>query len=395
MLEGNVCLDSILKNHILPNVICSAALGPKSRTINLLDDYIFISNDEDNNLKVEDAKVLEKDIMANNGVIYAIDQPLIPSEAMPLIEVLSSKNLTRFIDLIETAEMLDDFSKLTDVTVFAPSNDAIDALEQEVLDDLMEDKDTLRELLNYHITSSALRSSEINNNHVMDTRAEHPLKMNLYTSFPLLTSQFRRTPVKMTAGCSRISDMDNRACGGVVHVIDQLLDVPKQSLLERLEAEETFSIFSQMIKDVGMTDKLSEDGSLTVLAPSDFVFKALPQDELDMILENREIKEAIARKHILKEQVCCSGINSNTWLFMDHKRALDGTALHVRRTHNGRLMAGPARITDCGSPAKNGVIHTVNHILHHVDSESPKDINNRQSQRRIFRGPGLDVYFQF
>ena len=49
-----------------------------------------------------------------------------------------------------------------------------------------------------------------------------------------------------------------------------------------------------------MTDKLSEDGSLTVLAPSDFVFKALPQDELDMILEDREIKEAIAKKHILK-----------------------------------------------------------------------------------------------
>ena len=52
----------------------------------------------------------------------------------------------------------------------------------------------------------------------------------------------------MTAGCSKISDMDNRACGGVVHVIDQLLDVPKQSLIERLEAEETFSIFSQIIK---------------------------------------------------------------------------------------------------------------------------------------------------
>ena len=56
---------------------------------------------------------------------------------MPLIEVLSSKNLTRFIDLIETAEMMDDFSKLSDVTIFAPSNDAIDALEQEVLDGLM------------------------------------------------------------------------------------------------------------------------------------------------------------------------------------------------------------------------------------------------------------------
>ena len=73
-------VTAILKNHILPNVICSAALGPKSRTINLLDDYIFISKDEDNNFKIEEAKVLEKDIMANNGVIYAIDQPLIPSE---------------------------------------------------------------------------------------------------------------------------------------------------------------------------------------------------------------------------------------------------------------------------------------------------------------------------
>lgn len=42
------------------------------------------------------------------------------------------------------------------------------------------DKDKLRDLLNYHITTSSFTASDIANNHIATTRAELPLRVNLY-----------------------------------------------------------------------------------------------------------------------------------------------------------------------------------------------------------------------
>lgn len=54
-----------------------------------------------------------------------------------MIEVLEGHNLTRFLDLLEAAGMMDELSSLTDVTVFAPSNRAVEELPTEFLDELM------------------------------------------------------------------------------------------------------------------------------------------------------------------------------------------------------------------------------------------------------------------
>lgn len=54
-----------------------------------------------------------------------------------MIEVLESHNLTRFLELLETAGMMEELSGLNDVTVFAPSNKAIDDLPSGVLDEII------------------------------------------------------------------------------------------------------------------------------------------------------------------------------------------------------------------------------------------------------------------
>lgn len=43
------------------------------------------------------------------------------------------------------------------------------------------DKARLRDLLNYHITTASLEASDITNNHIADTRADLPLRVNLYS----------------------------------------------------------------------------------------------------------------------------------------------------------------------------------------------------------------------
>lgn len=64
-----------------------------------------------------------------------------------------------------------------------------------------------------------------------------------------LISMGRRHPsVRMTAGCSHVSALDSRACGAVVHVVEKMLVVPKVNVMDLLESNEDFSIFTKMLK---------------------------------------------------------------------------------------------------------------------------------------------------
>ncbi|XP_042873732.1 periostin-like [Penaeus japonicus] len=396
LLDGNACLDAVIKNHILPNVICSAAVQGKARTVNLLDSYLMLEKTGDNDIFVGDAEVVLKDIMGSNGVLHVISAPLMPQEAKPLIEVLESHNLTRFMDLLDAAGMMDELRDLTDVTVFAPSNRAVDEIPEDVLESIMSDPIRLREILEYHVATPTLKASDISNNHIATTRADHPLRINLYSRSPLLSGLInmgRRHPnMRVTAGCSHVSALDSRACGAVVHVVEKMLVVPKINVMELLDSNEDFSIFTKMLKDTGLNETLVEDGPFTVLAPSDYVFRILPEDELNMLLEDQELQKQLITQHIMEEHLCCTGINPNTWLFMDHKRTLNGSPLHVRRTNSGRLMAGPARITHCSSPTRNGLVHTVSHLLLNIHRHRQDD-GEDCDRRHVFSSPGLELLF--
>ncbi|KAK3851844.1 hypothetical protein Pcinc_041537 [Petrolisthes cinctipes] len=382
LLENNACLDAVMKNHLLPNVICSAAVQGKARTVNLLDSYLLLERTEDDELLVggeEGTKVLARDIVATNGVMHVIDSPILPLEAQPVLEVLQSRNLTQFLSLLETAGMLDELAGLTDVTVFAPSNKAIDDLPEDVKERLLTDPVKLRDILNYHVAAPSLQASDIENNHIAKTRTEHPLRINLYSRSPLLAGLGGGRGVRVTAGCSRVSVLDQRACGAVVHIVERLLALPKESVMNHIQDNDRFSIFTKMLKDTGMDETLRGEGPFTVLAPSDHVFRTLPEAELNHVLENVELQRDLVQQHVLQEHVCCAGINPNTWLFMDYKRPLSGSTLHLRRSSFGHIMAGRARITHCSAPSHNGLVHTVNQLLVDVHPNA-----RSQDQQGIF-----------
>lgn len=56
--------------------------------------------------------------------------------AKSVLEVLESQNLTSFLELLRLAELSKELEELRDVTIFAPSNEAIDGLGEDYLDEL-------------------------------------------------------------------------------------------------------------------------------------------------------------------------------------------------------------------------------------------------------------------
>ncbi|KAB7498639.1 Transforming growth factor-beta-induced protein ig-h3 [Armadillidium nasatum] len=362
LLEGSSCLEAVIKQHILPNTICSDSIQGKMKTSSLLDQYLIVERTEDGKLFVEDSQIVAKDIVGTNGVLHIIDKPLIPNEG----EIYFLENM---------------------YIPYVSFNQGFGSVESN--------PEKLREILRYHMTVPSIRANTLTNNQMADTAAGHPLRINLYAGAPLLTGIFRGNrgrPVRVTAGCSRVSVLDSRACGAVVHIIEDMLEVPKADILSALE-EEKFSLFKRMIEESGRNWR--KKGlilySFHPTTPSELYLTKSSKD----IMKNNELKDKIVRRHILKEHICCSGVNSNNWLFMDRKRTMDGSNIHIRRAHNGRLMAGPARIIDCGAPTSNGVVHTINRMIVDESDLVPSGGRNGPEGGKIFPLSNFGKIFVF
>lgn len=75
-----VIFPELLKNHILPNVICSSAIQGKSKSKSLMNKFVNLTKEADDKIFVNGAQAVETDVMATNGVLYVIDDVLVPDE---------------------------------------------------------------------------------------------------------------------------------------------------------------------------------------------------------------------------------------------------------------------------------------------------------------------------
>lgn len=71
--------------------------------------------------------------------------------------------------------------------------------------------------------------------------------------------------------------------------------------LSRLKPETHFLDYNHKhTQDTGMDETLRGDGPFTVLAPSDHVFRTLPEAELTHLQDNLELQRDLVQQHILQ-----------------------------------------------------------------------------------------------
>ena len=76
---------------------------------------------------------------------------------------VSSKDHTTLVSALKQADLVTSLANAGPFTVFAPTNDAFNKLPAGTLDDLMKDakKEDLRNILQYHVTLSALQPESL------------------------------------------------------------------------------------------------------------------------------------------------------------------------------------------------------------------------------------------
>ena len=112
------------------------------------------------------------------------------------------------------------------------------------------------------------------------------------------------------------------------------------------------------IKAAGLEETLSGEGPLTVFAPTDEAFAALPPGTLDALLkpENKEKLAQLLTYHVV------SGKVESTTLKSGDVPSLLGKPITVK-VEGKKIMINEATVTKADVPASNGVIHLIDKVI--------------------------------
>jgi len=206
-------LREILLYHVVTGIVFSTDLSNGFvPTVNGAAVEINI----DNGVFVNDAQVIRADIKARNGVIHAIDKVIFPP-TMNLVELALSfaPEFSILVEAVVKADLVNVLATGGPFTVFAPTNDAFEALLSEIgassLDDIP--VEVLTQVLLYHVVEGRVFSSDLVSGSVT----------TLNGTFNVNTSNFTITDANGREAGIITSLVNVQATNGVVHVIDRVI----------------------------------------------------------------------------------------------------------------------------------------------------------------------------
>ncbi|XP_046401995.1 transforming growth factor-beta-induced protein ig-h3-like [Ischnura elegans] len=159
-------------------------------------------------------------------------------------------------------------------------------------------------------------------------------------------------------GDAVILKSDIMALDGVIHVIDRVL-VPKRARsLSQIATEMGLTILLSLLPNTGLQSALVGRGSLTLFAPSDDAFKALPKDTLDYYYRNPQETRILLLSHMTSGRYLSSNLIDNQIM---HSR-YPGRDMRVR-VYRGTKMVEDGKIIHSDEEGSNGVLHVVDQVL--------------------------------
>ncbi len=131
---------------------------------------------------------------------------------------------------------------------------------------------------------------------------------------------------------------------------------PADALLAALRSRPELSTLLAAVETAGLAEGLAAPGALTVFAPTNDAFAALPQSAVDALLANPEALAALLRYHVAR------GRYSVADLRIVQPATLDGRLLTVEPQGDGISVNG-ATVLVAGVAAGNGLVHVIDRFL--------------------------------
>lgn len=155
------------------------------------------------------------------------------------------------------------------------------------------------------------------------------------------------------------------ACGGsssssttAVQSMSSAAVAPAQSnIVQTAVAAGQFKTLVSLVKRAGLAGALAGRGPLTVFAPTDAAFAAVPKATLAELGKNPAKLKAVLLYHVVKGEVTAAQVTK-----LKSAKTLEGGSVPIHVT-SGKVYVGDAQVTKANVMTSNGVIHVINRVL--------------------------------
>lgn len=146
--------------------------------------------------------------------------------------------------------------------------------------------------------------------------------------------------------------------GSIVTGVDPVSGNMLPTLTEAATAAGTFNTLLAAVTAAGLADTIDTAPAITVFAPTDEAFAAIPADTLAALLADPEALTGVLLYHVVDGAKLASDVVGAASL-----TTLGGTELTVTVTEDGVLLNDSVKIVTTDILVRNGVIHVIDAVL--------------------------------
>lgn len=350
-------LEDILKFHVIPARAFSSDLMTQDYTT--LNARKPLSVDLTQGILIngtEEVLAANANINASNGVIHVIDDVLLPTRTVVDV-ALYNENFSSLVAALVKADLVTTLDTLDNITVFAPTNDAFDALLaslETTLDDLT--PEALAPILTHHVIAG---EAPLLSGDLMDGK--------FYPTVNGAAIRFNADGLTFTDGSGNEAALNAELLNleesnGVVHVLNDVLVPPASSVAQvAIDQDPEFTTLVSLLVRVGLDATLSGEGDFTVFAPTNQAFTDLGVDT--ETLTDEQVTD-ILLYHVVGGRVFSSDLVAGpvTTLSNDSTFTVNlGETVTI--TDNSEATTEDATVTATDIQGNNGVIHIIDKVI--------------------------------
>ncbi|XP_077955893.1 periostin, osteoblast specific factor b isoform X3 [Gasterosteus aculeatus] len=233
-------------------------------------------------------------------------------------------------------------------TIFVPSNDAWELLDEEVRSALVSNVNIeLYNALHYHMANKRLFTKDLRNGMTVTS---------MYNDLGLQINHYSNGVV--TVNCARIIHANQVATNGVVHVLDRVISSVGNTIQEVVDIEDELTTLSDVAQNSGIMEKLGQPGHYTLFAPTNEAFESLGSEVLERLQGDKEVLKALLNYHLLDSVQCSEAIMTGT-----SYETMEGNNIEIGCDGESLTVNGIKMVLKKDIVTTNGVIHLIDRVL--------------------------------
>ncbi len=343
LLADIPALTDVLLYHVVEGKVTSDQVVELTQAQTLQGQYVDIKV-EDGKVMIDNAQVVITDIEASNGIIHVIDAVLLP-ETRDIVDIaVEDGRFTTLVAALQAANLVDALKADGPLTVFAPTDDAFAALPEGTVEALLADIPTLTNILLYHVVDGKYLASDVVELSQLETLQGQYLDIQVMDG-------------KVMVDNAQIILTDIEASNGVIHVIDAVVLPETMDIVDIAVEDGRFTTLVAALQAANLVDALKAEGPLTVFAPTDEAFAALPEGTVEGLLADIPALTDVLLYHVVDGKVMASDV-----VELSSATTLLGQDVSIS-VMDGQVMINDSVVIIPDIEASNGVIHVIDAVL--------------------------------